>query len=295
MSKRNTKTRKIGGQYVPHLADLIRSPAWRTLSLSARRLLDRVEDEYLRHGGNDNGKLPVTFDDFVRWGLHRHAIAPAMRECVALGVLVITKQGNAGNAEFRSPNLFLLPYLEADTAGQKWRRIATDEEAEAIARVARRAAKNQNPSAGFCQVSVPETITENAIFSAGNHHQNSSAGNHHYYLDASHCSAPGADASVPLVRVSHSLGFRQLRFRYKTPYAGSEPRTSRITTLDYPSQIPYSPDEFMTVAEAAKFAKCSESRIRNLYRDHPIAKNVLGRVMISKTELLKFIHDARSA
>lgn len=81
----------------------------------------------------------------------------------------------------------------------------------------------------------------------------------------------------------------------KTPYAGAELRTARITTLDYQSLTPYSPEEFMTVAEAAKFAKCSESRIRNLYRDHPIAKDVLGRIMISKTELLKLINGARSA
>lgn len=78
-------------------------------------------------------------------------------------------------------------------------------------------------------------------------------------------------------------------------YVGAETRTNRITTLHYPSQIPYSPDEFMTVAEAARFAKCSESRIRNLYRDHPIAKNVLGVIQISKTELLKLINGARSA
>jgi hypothetical protein len=170
VSKHNAKMRKIGGQYVHHLADLVRSPAWRILSLSARRLLDRIEDECLRHGGKDNGKLPVTFDDFVRWGIHRHAIAPAIRECTALGVLIVTRRGMAGNAEFRSPNLFLLPYLEPDTAGQEWRRIATVEEAEAIARTARLQAKKQNPSAGFCQVSVTETITENRIFSDENHH-----------------------------------------------------------------------------------------------------------------------------
>jgi hypothetical protein len=78
-------------------------------------------------------------------------------------------------------------------------------------------------------------------------------------------------------------------------YAGAELRTSRITTLDYQSQTPYSSEEFMTVAEAAKFAKCSVSRIRNLYRIHPIAKNVLGVIQISKTELLKLINGARSA
>jgi len=72
-------------------------------------------------------------------------------------------------------------------------------------------------------------------------------------------------------------------------YAGAELRESRITTLDNSTSIPYSPDEFLTVTEAAKFAKCSVSRIRNLYRTHPIAKNVLGIIQISRSELLKII------
>jgi hypothetical protein len=56
---------------------MLRSPAYCALSLSARRILDRLEIELADHGGADNGKLPVTYDDFVRYGLHRHAIYPA--------------------------------------------------------------------------------------------------------------------------------------------------------------------------------------------------------------------------
>ena len=130
------RKRKIGGQYVPHLRELIEAPAWRVLSLSARRLLDRIEIEHMRHGGQDNGRLAVTFDDFEEYGLHRHAIAPAMRECIALGLLVITQHGSAGNAEHRAPNLFLLPYLQANSADQIWRQITTVEQARAVAREA---------------------------------------------------------------------------------------------------------------------------------------------------------------
>ena len=101
-------------------------------------MLDRIESEYLRHGGRDNGSLAVTFDDFVEYGINRHAIAPAMRECVALGLLVVTQHGRAGNAGFRVPNLFLLPYLETDTSAQKWREITTIEKAETIAGAAAR-------------------------------------------------------------------------------------------------------------------------------------------------------------
>src|SRR3974390_676531 len=93
----------ISGQFAARLIEMLESPAYRTLSLSARRVLDRVEIELAHHGGQDNGSLPVTYDDFQSYGIHRHAIWPAIKECVALGFLEITRQGRAGNAEFRIP------------------------------------------------------------------------------------------------------------------------------------------------------------------------------------------------
>jgi hypothetical protein len=134
MTSRRTS---IGGQFAPHRIDMLRSPAWRTLSLSARRVLDRVEIELADHGGTDNGKLPVTYDDFVRYGLHRHAIGAAIREAVALGFLEITEAGRAGNADFRKPNLFRLTYRNTKYAPtDDWQKV-TEEAAESIARSAR--------------------------------------------------------------------------------------------------------------------------------------------------------------
>ena len=69
---------------------MIKSPAWSVLSLSARRVLDRIEIEHADHGGYDNGRLPVTYDDFEHYGIHRHSIAAAIRETVALGFAEIT-------------------------------------------------------------------------------------------------------------------------------------------------------------------------------------------------------------
>jgi hypothetical protein len=43
----------------------------------------------------DNG-LPVTFNDFQRYGIDRHFIAPVIRELVALGFVEVTEQGRAG-------------------------------------------------------------------------------------------------------------------------------------------------------------------------------------------------------
>jgi hypothetical protein len=80
--------------------EMLESPAYRTLSLSARKVLDRLEIEFERHGRNplENGCLPCTYEDFVEYGIHRQAIPPAIREAVALGFIRITRKGSAGNA-----------------------------------------------------------------------------------------------------------------------------------------------------------------------------------------------------
>jgi len=130
----------IAGQFAPHTIEMIKSPAWSVLSLSARRVLDRIEIERADHGGNDNGRLPVTYDDFERYGIHRHAIRAAIQETVALGFAEITERGRAGNAEFRSPHKFRLTYFPVGRAPptHEWQRIKTVEEAQALARAARR-------------------------------------------------------------------------------------------------------------------------------------------------------------
>jgi hypothetical protein len=146
------------------LIDMLRSPAWCVLSLSARRVLDRIEIELADHGGMDNGKLPVTYDDFARYGIDRDAIAPAIREVTALGFVEVTEPGRAGNADYRKPNLFRLTYKHSNDAAatHEWKKI-TIEEAKLIARAARSAktklqsGKTANSSRGKPQTPVGET------------------------------------------------------------------------------------------------------------------------------------------
>jgi hypothetical protein len=171
---RQRRTR-IGGQFAPRLIEMLESPAYRVLSLSGRRVLDRVEIEMAHHGGTDNGRLPITYDDFEKYGMDRHAIAPSIREAVALGFLVVTVQGCAGNAEHRSPNLFRLTYRAAKSVNgdgsHEWRQIQSIEQAEAIARAARttratrtwRPTKKQIPVGVFpeSQCGKPPLKTEN--------------------------------------------------------------------------------------------------------------------------------------
>jgi hypothetical protein len=163
-SMSSRKGNKISGQFSGHLIEMLESPAWRVLSQSALRLLFRVEIEHARHGGKDNGALPVSYDDFEAYGIDRHAIAPAMREVVALGFLEITEAGRAGNAAWRKPNLFRLTYRHVKGAHgdgtHEWRKIATIEQASLIAKAARSA---KNPSKAQAHSWSPEAIRRSKV------------------------------------------------------------------------------------------------------------------------------------
>jgi hypothetical protein len=160
----------INGAFAWRLIEMLESPANRALSLSAKRVLERLEIELYRHGGKpeENGRLPCTYEHFVEFGLHRHAIAPAIRELVALGFVEITQQGCAGNAGYRQPTLYRLTFRHFGSHREttdEWKRIRTMEEAEATAERAR--SPRSEPGAktkGQCRkpslAPVPETITE---------------------------------------------------------------------------------------------------------------------------------------
>jgi hypothetical protein len=136
------KRSQIAGQFVARTVEMIRSPAFSALSLSGHRVIARIEIEHCDHGGAKNGKLPVTYDDFEAFGINRHAIGPAIRECVALGFVEVTERGRAGNSEWRKASVYRLTYLFTATASptDDWRRIKSTEEAEAVAAAARKAA-----------------------------------------------------------------------------------------------------------------------------------------------------------
>jgi hypothetical protein len=166
---------------------MMESPAWKALSLSARRVLDRIEIEFGRRKGNPeaNGDLIVTYDDFVAYGITRRLVRPALNEVIALGFVRVTRMGAAGNADDRMATMYLITYQHAGSAQyveDNWKRIKTDEEAEAIAKAARkrkgnvrarelgrrravaRWAKNANP----VTQSVPSPVTQSVPKSGQN-------------------------------------------------------------------------------------------------------------------------------
>lgn len=134
----------INEQFSPRLIAMLESPAYRALSVSGHLVISRIEIELGHHGGNENGRLPVTTDDFVEYGMHRSSVAPAIREAEALGFIRVTERGRAGNAEHRTPSRFFLTFGHSRDSRKfppthEWRRIKTLEEAERIAQSARAA------------------------------------------------------------------------------------------------------------------------------------------------------------
>jgi hypothetical protein len=145
MSNKYRKKNAIDGQFNARTIKMMESPAYRVLSRAARMVLDRVCIELAHHGGNENGKLLVTYDQFVAYGIRRHAIAPAIREATALGFLEVTRQGRPSAGEHRYANLFRLTWVNCKSSPlteqtNEWRKIPADMKTAAdIADAARKA------------------------------------------------------------------------------------------------------------------------------------------------------------
>lgn len=117
--------------------EMVQSPAWCALSHAALVAIFRLLIEHMAHGGAENGRLIVTFDQFEAFGLRRKSIGPALREAEALGWIVTTRKGRGGNADFRKASTYALGWLPRvgaqgprgeDLAGelsdQRWRSFA---------------------------------------------------------------------------------------------------------------------------------------------------------------------------
>ena len=141
----------ISGQFAARLIEMLKSPAYRALSLWGHRALARIEIENAAHGGQENGRLPVTFSDFEAYGIPRRNVLPTLQEIEHLGFAQITEHGKAGDVGcYRTPNRFRLTYVFTRTITAEgrlggiikptdnWRRI-TAEKADHIAKLTRAA------------------------------------------------------------------------------------------------------------------------------------------------------------
>ena len=101
-----------GHAWVPHTAELIASPAWRARSISAVRLIDRLELEHMAHAGKENGHLTLTYQQMEREaGICRRLIGPTIAEVEKLGLVKVAHRGGYGGGARNNPSRYQLTYL----------------------------------------------------------------------------------------------------------------------------------------------------------------------------------------
>ena len=122
-------------------AEMLESPAWRALTGNAMKVVLRIALEHLKHGGVENGLLPVVYRDFVRWGVRRNAIREAIVVAINLGWIDKTSTGEVPwHGDIRRPSTFALTWLprhNGTLASNRWTRIKSDAHAKALIRAAK--------------------------------------------------------------------------------------------------------------------------------------------------------------
>ena len=97
------RSRDIGGPpedqpWSWYSVEMMRSDAWRDLSINSRRMLDLLEVEHLTHGGCKNGNLVMTYDQFVGGGIRRGSISATVAKLEQLGWIEVSRGGYRGFA-----------------------------------------------------------------------------------------------------------------------------------------------------------------------------------------------------
>ena len=98
--------------------DLLESDAWHFLSINARRLVDFLMIENMRHGGKRNGQLVAPREQLEKFGIGARHISAAIEEVERVGV-VDCRRG-AG----RQPNTYTLTWLplgDGTAPSDRWR------------------------------------------------------------------------------------------------------------------------------------------------------------------------------
>jgi len=118
-------------------AEMLAAPAFRYLTGPALRVLLRLMLEHVQHAGQENGNLPVTYDDLENYGVRRHGICKAIDLLVAMGWVDISQPGVAGKGIGRSPTHFRLTWLpepDGSRATNRWKTVKDDAQASEIVR-----------------------------------------------------------------------------------------------------------------------------------------------------------------
>jgi hypothetical protein len=79
--------RKQTEQFAKLSRALLTSDAWRALGINARRLIDFLLIEHMRHGGKENGRLLAPRRQLEAFGIGEHFVSRAIEEAERLGLV----------------------------------------------------------------------------------------------------------------------------------------------------------------------------------------------------------------
>ena len=100
---------------------LLESPAWRGLGINARRLLDFLMLEHIKHGGRENGHLTAPREQLEAAGVGWRLITGAIAELQQAGLVDVAR--GRGRAPSRYA-LTWLPLAGGFEPTNRWRLIA---------------------------------------------------------------------------------------------------------------------------------------------------------------------------
>ena len=107
-------------------AEMLRSPAWREMTLNARMVLDRIRLEHMAHAGTMNGLLAVTHNDFAAYGIRKKSIKQAIEIAKALGWIDVAEPGHRSYGGVKRPTKYALTYLPRHDGSPKtdrWKKM----------------------------------------------------------------------------------------------------------------------------------------------------------------------------
>jgi hypothetical protein len=126
--KKNTQPPSDQGGWIAISREFLESAAYRSLSVNGRKALDRLMIEHIGHGRTRNGKLIVTHEQFIDYGVTCDFVADALDELAYKGLLKMEK-GRAGNGTAH-PTIYTLTFdgtHDGLPASNPWKRFTMAE------------------------------------------------------------------------------------------------------------------------------------------------------------------------
>jgi hypothetical protein len=108
---KHSRPNSIVGQFTAYPVEMLEGPAWRALSTTAKRCIERIAIELAHHGGRDNGELKVSNRRFRDYGVPMARIKPALAEAVALGFIEMTPGHASKNPDYGRAAQFRILFL----------------------------------------------------------------------------------------------------------------------------------------------------------------------------------------